>query len=96
MLLVDPHLPEWLPEITVRGLRVGEASADLRFFRQDGGESDWEVLDQRGSLHIVRQPSPWSLTATFAERLRGTLSSLRPGKQSFSDRLIWSYRGPTV
>lgn len=80
MLLVDPHLPEWLPELTVRGLRVGEASVDLRFFRQKDGRGDWEVLDQRGTLHVLRQPSPWSLTATFAERLRDVLSSLLPGK----------------
>jgi glycogen debranching enzyme len=84
MLLVDPHLPEWLPEITVRNLRVGGATADLRFFRdgRDGrdGRSDWEILDQRGTLHILRQPSPWSLTASFAERLRDALSSLLPGK----------------
>ena len=80
MLLVDPHLPEWLPEITVRGLRVGEATADLRFFRGRDGRSDWELLDQKGALHVLRQPSPWSLTATFAERLRDVLSSLLPGK----------------
>ncbi|HWN43885.1 MAG TPA: glycogen debranching N-terminal domain-containing protein [Thermoanaerobaculia bacterium] len=80
MLLVDPHLPEWLPELTVRGLRVGEASVDLRFFRGADGRSDWELLDQKGTLHVLRQPSPWSLTATFAERLRDILSSLLPGK----------------
>ncbi|HET9225552.1 MAG TPA: amylo-alpha-1,6-glucosidase, partial [Thermoanaerobaculia bacterium] len=80
MLLVDPHLPEWLPEITVRRLRVGEASADIRFFRKEDGRSDWELLDQKGTLHVLRQPSPWSLTATFAERLRDVLSSLLPGK----------------
>ncbi len=81
MLLVDPWLPEWLPEITLRGLRVGEAVVDLRFFRQkDGGRSDYEVLDLRGRLHVVRQPSPWSLTASFAERLRDGLASLLPGK----------------
>lgn len=78
-LLVDPHLPEWLPELTVRGLRVGSASVDLRFFRKDS-KSDWEILDQKGTLHVLRQPSPWSLTATFAERLRDALSSLLPGK----------------
>jgi glycogen debranching enzyme len=80
MLLVDPHLPEWLPELAVRGLRVGEASVDLRFFRKADGRSDWEILDQRGTLHVLRQPSPWSLTSTFAERLRDALSSLLPGK----------------
>jgi hypothetical protein len=32
-LIVDPHLPEWMPELTITNLRVGEAAADLRFFR---------------------------------------------------------------
>ena len=80
MLLVDPYLPEWLPEITLRGLRVGQATADIRFFRKDDGKSDYEVLDTRGTLHVVRQPSPWSLTASFGERLKDALTSFLPGK----------------
>jgi glycogen debranching enzyme len=79
LLLLDPHLPEWLPEITVRDLRVGEAMATIRFARGRGGGTDYEVLDKRGRLHVVRQPSPWSLTATFAERLEDALTSLLPG-----------------
>ncbi len=79
MLLVDPHLPAWLPEITVTGLRVGEARVDIRFFRR-GEASTYEILDQRGTLHVLRQPSPWSLTASFAERLKDALVSLLPGK----------------
>ena len=79
LLLVDPHLPLWLPEITVNNLHVGAAAVDLRFHRTKSGGSDYEVLDKRGPLHIVRQPSPWSLTATFGERLKDALSSLLPG-----------------
>ena len=80
LLLVDPHLPEWLTEISVRNLHVGSAVIDLRFYRTENGASGYEVLDQRGTLHVVRQPSPWSLTATFGERLQDALSSLLPGK----------------
>lgn len=80
LLLVDPHLPAWLPDITVRNLHVGRAAIDLRFYRMKSGESDYEVLDKRGPLHVVRQPSPWSLTATFGERLQDALSSLVPGR----------------
>ncbi|HYP52571.1 MAG TPA: amylo-alpha-1,6-glucosidase [Pyrinomonadaceae bacterium] len=79
-LLLDPHLPEWLPEITLRDLRVGEATATIRFYREEGGASDYEVLDKRGTLHVLRQPSPWSLTASFAERLKDALTSLLPGR----------------
>jgi glycogen debranching enzyme len=80
LLLVDPHLPEWLPEITLQNLRVGEASVTIRFYRKDGGASDYEVQEQRGKLHVVRQPSPWSLTASFARRLKDVLTSLLPAK----------------
>jgi glycogen debranching enzyme len=79
LLLVDSHLPVWLREITIRNLHAGAAAIDVRFYRRKNGESDYEVLDKRGWLHIVRQPSPWSLTATFGERLQDALSSLLPG-----------------
>ncbi|HKY04541.1 MAG TPA: glycogen debranching N-terminal domain-containing protein [Blastocatellia bacterium] len=78
MLLIDPHLPEWLPEITLANLRVGEATATIRFFREKGGQSSYDVLDRQGSLHVLRQPSPWSLTASFAERLKDALTSMLP------------------
>jgi glycogen debranching enzyme len=80
MLLVDPYMPEWLPEITLENLRVGEASVTIRFYRKESGSGDYQVLDKRGSLHVLRQPSPWSLTAGFAERLKDALTSLLPGK----------------
>ncbi|HSE43497.1 MAG TPA: glycogen debranching N-terminal domain-containing protein [Acidobacteriota bacterium] len=80
MLLVDPHLPSWLPEITVEDLQVGEARISIRFYRNPNGKSDYEILHKRGTLHVFRQPSPWSLTASFAERLKDALVSLLPGK----------------
>jgi hypothetical protein len=80
LLLVDPQLPAWLPDITVNNLHVGEAVIDLRFYRTNTGDTDYEVLEKRGSLHVVRRPSPWSLTATFVERLQDALGSLVPGR----------------
>jgi glycogen debranching enzyme len=75
LLLVDPHLPAWLPEITLENLHVGRAVATIRFFRKKNGISSFKVLDVRGTLHVVRQPSPWSLSATFGERLKDLLMS---------------------
>jgi glycogen debranching enzyme len=80
MLLVDPFMPEWLPEITLQNLRVGSGMVSIRFYRRKDGSGDYEVLESRGSLHVFRQPSPWSLTAGFAERLKDALSSLLPGR----------------
>jgi glycogen debranching enzyme len=77
-LLLDPHLPDWLPTLTLRGVRVGDARVDLRFERSEDGRTSYQVLDKRGTLHIVRQPSPWSLTATLGERMRDALESVLP------------------
>jgi glycogen debranching enzyme len=75
LLLLDPHLPDWLPEITLRNLHVGKATVEIRFYRK-GKATHFDVLDKRGKLHVLRQPSPWSLTAGFAERTRDVLESL--------------------
>ena len=80
MLLVDPHLPDWLPDFTLSNLKVGKAEVDIHFYRDKKGFSDYEILDTRGSLHVLRQPSPWSLTATWAERIKDMFMSLLPGK----------------
>jgi glycogen debranching enzyme len=80
ILLLDPHLPPWLPELTLRNLHVGQAVVAIRFYRERDGSTNYHVLDLKGHLHILRQPSPWSLTANFAERLTDALSSLIPGK----------------
>jgi glycogen debranching enzyme len=76
LLLLDPHLPEWLPNISLRGLRVGDARVTLDFYRQEDGSSDYRILDQQGTLRVIRQPSPWSLTTDFGERVVDMLKSL--------------------
>ncbi len=68
-LFVDPALPAWLPEVVVRGLRLGEASASLRFWRDASGASHAEVLESHGPFHLVRQPPPESLSAGVRDRL---------------------------
>ncbi len=78
-LFIDPHLPEWLPAFQLRNIRVGDAAVDLDFRRTEDGDTDYRVLDVRGKLHVIRQPSPWSLTADLPERLIDALTSLLPG-----------------
>jgi glycogen debranching enzyme len=78
MLVIDPHLPEWLPEITLRDLRVGKARATIRFRRRADGHTSYRILDQQGTLHVVRQATPWSLTAQPGDRIRDALASLLP------------------
>jgi glycogen debranching enzyme len=75
-LVLDPLLPEWLPEVVIRDLRVGGSKVSLRLWRAEQGTSKWEVLHRQGSLHVVRQPPPESLFSTKIDRAADLLESL--------------------
>jgi glycogen debranching enzyme len=48
----SPSLPSWLAEVTVRALRVGQATVDLRYHRV-GEDTLVAVLDRQGDLDVV-------------------------------------------
>lgn len=75
LLLVDPVLPDWLPELTVRRLRVGEATVTLRFWREDD-QSHFEVAEKEGKLRIVRQPWIESSSVELWERIQALKESV--------------------
>ncbi|HEX7087986.1 MAG TPA: glycogen debranching N-terminal domain-containing protein [Vicinamibacterales bacterium] len=75
-LVVDPVLPSWLPDIVLSNLRVGHAKVALRFRRRPDGATTWDVLHQQGTLRVVRQPAPESLSATASDRTAAILESL--------------------
>ena len=76
LLVVDPALPPWLPEVTLRGLRLGGATATIRFVRDESGKSHAEVVHKRGTLHLVHQPPPESLGAGVRDRLGALVESV--------------------
>lgn len=51
-LHVDPDLPAWLPDLTVRDLRIGRHTLDIRFWR-DGGHTAFEVI--KGDPGVVER-----------------------------------------
>ncbi|MDQ6857570.1 MAG: amylo-alpha-1,6-glucosidase [Chloroflexota bacterium] len=56
-LFVDPSLPEWLPDITLRGMRVGATRISLRFWRE-AARTRWEVLE--GDIAVSEAAwGPW-------------------------------------
>jgi glycogen debranching enzyme len=77
VLLVDPILPPWLPELTIKRLRVGSASVSLRFYRDTDGESHYQVLEREGKLRVIRQPWIESFSADSWDRLRGLVQRAR-------------------
>ena len=52
---IDPNLPEWLPDVTLRGLRLGAATFDIAFSRR-GGQTRHEVL-QGDPARVHRTPA---------------------------------------
>ena len=64
VLYIDPSLPFWLPDVTLRDLKLGKESFDIRFERKQS-TTVWTVL--RGPENaVVRRP----LSAWFEQLLR--------------------------
>ncbi len=53
-LFIDPALPEWIPDVTLSNLRVGESVLSIRFWR-DGEDTRHEVL--AGDPALVKRRS---------------------------------------
>src|SRR5581483_10642163 len=47
-----PYLPEGIPQLSIRGLRIGEASVDL-FFERQGDTVRVQVLEKQGEIDVV-------------------------------------------
>lgn len=58
LLAVDPHLPPWLPDLRLEGVRVGQARLDIEFRRRSSGRTTWRVLERDGWVRVIRQPPP--------------------------------------
>ncbi|MDQ2744446.1 MAG: hypothetical protein M3Z66_19440, partial [Chloroflexota bacterium] len=76
LLLIDPHLPEWLPDLRLEGLRIGDARVDLGFRRTFGGSTVYRVGKREGRLLVVRQPVPNGPNASLGKRFLDALRSL--------------------
>ncbi len=51
-LRVQPSLPDWLPDLSLTNLSVGDATVALRFWRE-GEQTRWEVRDIEGEVEVV-------------------------------------------
>jgi len=88
--LVRPHLPEWLPAVTVRNIRVGNASVSIRFERGREGATAFDVIDKHGTLFVVEMPPPQDTEASSQSWVEGVGSWLlerAPGRFASALRL---------
>jgi glycogen debranching enzyme len=53
-LFLDPHLPAWLPDVTLKDLTIGARNFSLRFWR-DGEATRYEVLQGEPDLVELRR-----------------------------------------
>jgi glycogen debranching enzyme len=51
-LYIDPSLPAWLPDLTVRDLRIGKHKLDIRFWTE-AGQTGFEVI--KGDADLVER-----------------------------------------
>jgi glycogen debranching enzyme len=59
ILGIDPSLPHWLPDLTVRDLRLGEHCFDIRFARE-GDRTVHEVLRGNAAAVVQRPMTVWT------------------------------------
>lgn len=50
-LKVQPFLPDWLPDLELKDLSVGEAKVSLHFWKE-GTQTMWEVTQMEGDLEV--------------------------------------------
>lgn len=89
--LVRPRLPVWLPELTLRRLRVGDGWLTLRFHRRRDGGADHEVIERAGRLLVVTVAPPQEATGvtSFDEDVKDWLLAHVPGRNARQIRLMF-------
>jgi glycogen debranching enzyme len=50
--ILSPTLPSWLGRVTLRGIKVGDASIDLEFIQTEGTTTT-RILDKHGDLRLL-------------------------------------------
>jgi glycogen debranching enzyme len=90
LALVRPHLPEWLPAVTIRNIRVGAATTSIRFERGRDGSTAFDVIDKSGQLFVVEMPPPQEVDhagRSWDEAVRTWLLDRAPGRLASALRL---------
>jgi hypothetical protein len=94
--LVRPRLPAWLPTVTVKGLRVGEATVTLRFERDDEGAAHHTVEAHDGPLWILEVPPPDAVAGDdgVLPKLAAWAVEHAPGRMATALRIAMGDNGP--
>jgi glycogen debranching enzyme len=77
-LYVDPFLPAWLPDLTVRDLHIGKHKLDIRFWRE-GEETAFQVI--KGDPKLVERCDVAAKAEEWRTGCYLTQASQRPARQ---------------
>jgi glycogen debranching enzyme len=87
LAVVRPRLPAWLPELTLRRLRVGTATVDLHFERRPDGSARWRART-RGRLVVIGAGPPNDVGGGGAlEALEAAALRRAPGRLARAARI---------
>jgi glycogen debranching enzyme len=56
-VIIDPALPAWMPEVTIRNLAVGEQRVSIALHRDSNGETHHEIVEGGAGLRVCRPNS---------------------------------------
>jgi glycogen debranching enzyme len=88
LALVRPRLPAGIDAVTIRRMRVGQATISLRFERRDDGSANHEILEQDGRLLVVEAPPPQDVAGGSAlESIKAWAIEHAPGRQARALRI---------
>jgi glycogen debranching enzyme len=83
LAVIRPRLPRWIPEVTLRNLRVGRSTVDLRFTRNADGSASHKVLRKDGTLVIAPAGPPSNARGTrspWIEQVERAVFKRAPGR----------------
>ncbi|MGI8422667.1 MAG: glycogen debranching N-terminal domain-containing protein [Chloroflexota bacterium] len=75
VIFVDPHLPRWLPDLRLRGVRVAGTVFDFDLRLRADGRADFRARRRAGRIRVIPQAPPQA-PVPLARRLRAAASSL--------------------
>jgi glycogen debranching enzyme len=83
LAVIHPRLPQSIPELTLRTVRVGRATVDLRFTRRPDGTASYKVLGTDGPLRVLPAGPPATAAgghASWLELAERAVLARAPGR----------------